>query len=121
LAAAKAVDHHPIILRNQISTFKLKDEPTGLAEKLGCKPKIEEEPYTYCRFCGVFLLKNPKVAAKFWEDKKEKILASGASLIATDCPGCVFQLKANLKKEEKKFRVVHTAQLFAEAGEKNPD
>jgi len=53
--------------------------------------------------------------------KREKILASGASLVATDCPGCVFQLKANLKKEGKKFRVVHTAQLCAEAAEKNPD
>jgi Fe-S oxidoreductase len=78
---------------------------------------LEEEPYSCCGFCGVFSLKNPEISAKFWEDKREKILASGASLIATDCPGCVFQLKANLKKEGKKFRVVHTAQLFAEAAE----
>jgi Fe-S oxidoreductase len=48
-------------------------------------------------------------------DSAANILASGTSLIATDCPGCVFQLKANLTKEGKKFRVFHTAQLFAEA------
>ena len=104
-----------------MNDLKLKDEPGQLLEKLGFKPKLEEEPYTCCGFCGVFSLKNPEISAKFWEDKREKILASGASLVATDCPGCVFQLKANLKKEGKIFRVVHTAQLCAEAAEKNSD
>ena len=46
---------------------------------------------------------------------------AGVSLVATDCPGCVFQMKANLKKEAKKIRVVHTAQLWADAVEKNSD
>jgi len=110
--------HYPC---HYLNDLKLKDEPGRLLEKLGFKPKLEEEPYTCCGFCGVFSLKNPEISAKFWEDKREKILASGASLVATDCPGCVFQLKANLKKEGKKFRVVHTAQLCAEAVEKNPD
>jgi iron-sulfur cluster protein len=110
--------HYPC---HYLNDLKLKDEPGQLLEKLGFKPKLEEEPYTCCGFCGVFSLKNPEISAKFWEDKREKILASGASLVATDCPGCVFQLKANLKKEGKKFRVVHTAQLCAEAAEKNSD
>ena len=110
--------HYPC---HYLNDLKLKDEPGQLLEKLGFKPKLEEEPYTCCGFCGVFSLKNPEISAKFWEDKREKILASGASLVATDCPGCVFQLKANLKKEGKIFRVVHTAQLCAEAAEKNSD
>ena len=110
--------HYPC---HYLNDLKLRDEPGLLLEKLGFKPQLEEEPYTCCGFCGVFSLKNPEISAKFWEDKRKKILASGATLIATDCPGCVFQLKANLKKEGKKFRVVHTAQLCAEAAEKKAD
>ncbi len=110
--------HYPC---HYLNDLKLKEEPARLLEKLGFRPKFEDEPYTCCGFCGVFSLKNPEISAKFWEDKRERILASGTSLIATDCPGCVFQLKANLTKEGKKFRVVHTAQLWAEAAEKNPD
>jgi len=110
--------HYPC---HYLNDLKLKEEPPKLLESLGFKPKLEDEPYACCGFCGVFSLKNPEISAKFWEKKREKILDSGAALVATDCPGCVFQLKANLKKEGKKFRVVHTAQLCADAAEKNPD
>ncbi len=32
-------------------------------------------------------------------------------LIATDCPGCLFQLRAGLKK--KGVDILHTAELFS--------
>jgi len=33
--------------------------------------------------------------------------------IATDCPGCLFQFKANLGNETGSYEVFHTAELFA--------
>lgn len=44
---------------------------------------------------------------------KGKILKMGIPLIATDCPGCLFQLKSGLKEEAPSFDIVHTAVLVA--------
>ena len=55
----------------------------------------------------------------FWEEKKARIEASGETLIATDCPGCVFQLRSGLAASGKDYRVVHTAQLCAEEISRN--
>ncbi len=60
-------------------------------------------------------MKNPEIAARFLENKKARIAESGETLVATDCPGCVFQLKAGLAGGEKKVEVVHTAELVARA------
>jgi Fe-S oxidoreductase len=102
--------HHPC---HSVNDLKLVNEPVTLLESLGFQPKIENEPLACCGFCGVFSLKNPEIAAKLWEDKKLKIRDSGQTLIATDCPGCVFQLKAGLAGAEKKYTVVHAAELCA--------
>jgi L-lactate dehydrogenase complex protein LldF len=88
-------------------------EPLELLGGLGYAPKTEDEPASCCGFCGVFSVKNPEIAAKLWEEKKARIEASGETLIATDCPGCVFQLRSGLADSEKDYRVVHTAELCA--------
>ena len=103
--------HYPC---HYLNDLKLKDEPVKLLESLGYDPKVEREPYACCGFCGVFSFKNPEIAAKLWQDKKQKIEESGQAVVATDCPGCIFQLKTGLSDLEKKYSVVHTAELCAE-------
>ncbi|MGA2588086.1 MAG: LUD domain-containing protein [Candidatus Aminicenantales bacterium] len=103
--------HYPC---HYLNDLKLKDEPLKILRDLGYDPKTENEPYSCCGFCGVFSMKNPEIAAKFWDDKKRKIEESGQTLIATDCPGCILQLKSGLADLEKKYTVVHTAELCAE-------
>jgi len=117
-AEGKVFYHYPC---HYLNDLKLKDEPRELLENLGFEPWIEDEPYSCCGFCGVFSLRNPEIAAKFWEKKQKKIQTSGARLIATDCPGCVFQMKANLGKLGKNYKIVHTAELCAAAARKNSD
>jgi hypothetical protein len=34
-------------------------------------------------------------------------------LVATDCPGCLFQLRSGLKTEAKHVRVYHTAEILS--------
>jgi len=110
-APPEVLYHYPC---HYINDLKLKDEPLELLRRLGFAPKVESEPATCCGFCGVFSLKNPEIASRLWDNKKKKIEESGKTLIATDCPGCVFQLRAGLAGLEKKFTVVHTAELCAE-------
>ncbi|MGB2765015.1 MAG: LUD domain-containing protein [Candidatus Aminicenantaceae bacterium] len=111
----KVFYHYPC---HYLNSLGLKDEPKKMLRALALIPTEEEEPFTCCGFCGVFSLKNPEISANLWEKKKQKILKSEASLIATDCPGCLFQLKANLKTEKQPFKIFHTAELFAKVLER---
>ena len=106
--------HYPC---HYLNALRLRDEPKKILEALAFNPVEEEEPFTCCGFCGVFSLKNPEISASMWEKKKNKILKSQASLIATDCPGCLFQLRANLRNESHPFKIFHTAELYAKVME----
>jgi len=95
-----------------------KDKPRELIQYLGFDLKVEEEPLTCCGFCGIFSFKNPEISARIWERKRQKILENKVNLIATDCPGCLFQLRANLRKEGRPFEILHMAELFSKSLEK---
>lgn len=107
--------HYPC---HYVNELKIQEKPKKLIQALGFKVKEEEEPLTCCGFCGVFSYKNPEISARMWKKKKQNILEQKFDLIATDCPGCLFQLRANLKKENLSFKILHTAELCSEALEK---
>ncbi len=102
-----------------LNTLKLGEEPRKMLQSLGFKPTEEEEPPTCCGFCGIFSIKNPELSARLWEKKKKNILRSEATLIATDCPGCLFQMRACLKKENQLFKIYHSAELYAKVLEQS--
>ena len=106
--------HYPCHSLNELN---LKEEPKRVLEALGFSTKLEDEPYACCGFCGVFTVKNPEISARLWEKKKQKIAKNESPLIATDCPGCLFQLRSGLKK--KGVDIFHTAELFAKVVEQN--
>lgn len=102
--------HYPCHYTNDLG---LREEPIKLLTTLGFNPHQEEEPFTCCGFCGIFAFKNPDISAHIWEKKRRKIEETAISSIATDCPGCLFQLKSNLKSEKTAFKIFHTAELVA--------
>jgi len=101
--------HYPC---HYLNSLKLRDEPKKMLRSLSFDLREEEEPFTCCGFCGVFSLKNPEISARMWEKKRKSIMKSGAGIVATDCPGCLFQLRSNLKKESRPFNILHSAELF---------
>jgi len=104
--------HYPC---HYLNSLHLKEEPLEVLKALGFSPQIEEEPLTCCGFCGVFSWKHPDISARIWQKKHEKIIKYNPSLLATDCPGCLFQLRAELKKIESQIQVFHTSELLANA------
>jgi L-lactate dehydrogenase complex protein LldF len=102
--------HYPCHYLNELG---LEQEPLKLLTSLGFDPVLEETPFSCCGFCGVFSFKNPDLSARMWEKKSQKIKKSRATMIATDCPGCLFQLKSHLSGKESVFNVFHTAELLA--------
>jgi iron-sulfur cluster protein len=105
----KVYYHYPC---HYLNALKLKDEPKKMLKALAFDLKEEEEPYACCGFCGIFSVKNPEISSRMWEEKKKKIIKSGSELVATDCPGCLFQLKTGLKEEIPPFKIFHTAELY---------
>ncbi len=101
----KVFYHYPCHYLNQLG---LEEEPEIILKSLRFLPVKEEEPLTCCGFCGVFSFKNPEISANLWEKKKKKILETEIKLIASDCPGCLFQFKSSLNKG---YQVFHTAEL----------
>ncbi|MFP4081792.1 MAG: LUD domain-containing protein [Candidatus Aminicenantes bacterium] len=108
--------HYPC---HYVNCLELRGEPEKVLRRLGFKPKVEEDPLACCGFCGVFSLKNPDISARLWEKKKQIIEKNKHPLVATDCPGCLFQLRAGLKEGENAFKAFHTAELFARVMEQN--
>ncbi len=104
--------HYPCHTLNE---NKLREEPKKVLEALGYTPQLEEEPFTCCGFCGVFSIKNKEISSHLWKKKKKKIEKNPTALVATDCPGCLFQLRAGLKEKGKHQHVFHTAELFGKS------
>jgi Fe-S oxidoreductase len=108
-AKSKVYYHYPCHYLNELRPG---DTPPLLLRSLGFDLAEQKEPPTCCGFCGVFSARNPEISAHLWDKKKEDILKSGASLVATDCPGCLFQLRSGLKTGAKHIRAYHTAELL---------
>jgi iron-sulfur cluster protein len=102
--------HHPC---HYLADLKLRGRPQELLRSLGFEIASAANPPSCCGFCGVFSIKNPEISAHLWEKKKADILKSGSPLVATDCPGCIFQLRAGLKKDGEAVQAFHTAEIFA--------
>jgi len=108
--------HYPC---HYINSLHLKEEPLEVLKALGFSPQTEEESLTCCGFCGVFSWKHSDISARIWQKKQEKIIKYNPSLLATDCPGCLFQLRAGLKKAESQIQAFHTSELLAKAIKRN--
>lgn len=66
-----------------------------------------------CGFAGTYNFKQPAISAAILDRKLESILAVGAELVATDCPGCILQISGGLKDRRSLMKVFHTAELLA--------
>jgi iron-sulfur cluster protein len=102
--------HYPCHYVNELG---LREEPLILLRAIGYNPVVEQEPYSCCGFSGIFSFKNPELSDHLWKKKEKTIKKLGKTLIATDCPGCLFQFKSCLGKESDSYEIFHTSELFA--------
>ncbi|HBT46686.1 MAG TPA: (Fe-S)-binding protein [Peptococcaceae bacterium] len=69
-----------------------------------------------CGFGGSYALKYPEISLALLEHKLRRIQESGAEVVATDCPGCLIQLRGGLDQKGGSVRVMHTAEILYGAG-----
>lgn len=68
-----------------------------------------------CGSAGTYNLTQPEMARRLGERKAQHIEATGAEAVVTGNPGCVMQIRAALRDRGVDMRVLHTADLLAQA------
>ncbi len=108
----KVTYHDPCHLRTQGIT----KEPRQILMALPQVDFIEmDEAGTCCGLGGTYSVYHYEHSKIIAGQKAEKILSSGAELVATDCPGCIMQLQDGINHTEGRQRAVHILELLAEA------
>ena len=104
--------HDPCHLRNHGIT----KEPRAILKALPQVDFIEmEDAGTCCGLGGTYSVYHYDTSKKIGAKKAGHITASGAELVATDCPGCIMQLQDSINHADEKQRAVHILDLVAEA------
>ena len=68
-----------------------------------------------CGFGGVMRLTHRELSDGIAEEKVTNIIATGASLVATGCPGCRMQIADALRRTGSDVAVLHPVQILEEA------
>lgn len=88
-------------------------EPRELLRLAGYEVVEMSDSNACCGFAGSYSFYYPEVSESILRRKLQNVIAAGASIVATDCPGCLLQLRGGLEKMRKKIRVAHIAELLA--------
>jgi L-lactate dehydrogenase complex protein LldF len=100
---------------HQKRTLRVSEQPRSLLGKMGFQLTEMYESDMCCGMGGSYSLKLPEISAPMLKRKLANIAASGAPLVATDCPGCAMQIRGGLDKAGAETKVRHTAEIVADA------
>ena len=106
--------HDPCHLRRSMNVSR---QPRELIQAGGYELIEMADSDVCCGFAGSYSFSYPEISGGILERKIANIrsaVEAGATVLATDCPGCILQLRGGLDKEGVGMRVCHTAQLVRE-------
>ena len=69
-------------------------------------------PGSCCGGGGISSLKNPAIADELGEARARAVIASGADIVAAECPGCVLQLNNHLRRLGAEARACHGMEII---------
>jgi Fe-S oxidoreductase len=67
-----------------------------------------------CGFGGSYSVDFPEISAEILKKKLDNVEATDATILVTDCPGCVLQLRGGMDKRSAKITVKHIAEILAD-------
>lgn len=106
----KATFHAPCHLCRGLGVH---DAPRNLIRAAGFDYHEADEAEVCCGFGGTFSAKFPELSAQILSKKLDNVERTGASILLTDCPGCIMQLRGGLRKRDSQITVKHTAEALA--------
>jgi len=90
------------------------EAPRALLGDAGLTYLPAEEEDVCCGFGGTFSMKFPELSQELLQKKLDHIAATGAAALATDCPGCIMQIRGGCEREGSTIAVRHVAEFLAE-------
>jgi Fe-S oxidoreductase len=93
-------------------TMKVAEQPRELLQKAGYELAEMFECDMCCGMGGSYSLKLPEISAPILQRKLQNIKATGAPLVAMDCPGCVMQIRGGFDQDGAPVTVRHTVELL---------
>jgi iron-sulfur cluster protein len=91
------------------------DSRALLEMALGREPADVSGAASCCGFAGAFSVDHAEVSEALLADKLAAVSASGAELVALDCPGCLLQIRGGCARKGLKTEIRHTAEVLDEA------
>jgi glycolate oxidase iron-sulfur subunit len=73
------------------------------------------DPSACCGSAGIYNITHPQMADKRLHHKMKNIQATGASVVVTNGPGCLLQLRAAVRERGLDVQIKHISQLVEEA------
>ncbi len=104
----KVTYHSPCHMRN----MGIIEEPRALLNMVADYVPATEEDMC-CGFGGTFSVKFPELSAEIGKKKLKNSEDTGASLVVTDCPGCVMQIRGVATANDSPIKVEHISELLA--------
>lgn len=93
-------------------TLHAEQNPRALLTGGGYQLSELAESDVCCGMGGSYSVKHPEMSGRILARKLENIRRTGAPLVATDCPGCVMQLRGGFDKTGDPVQVRHTVELI---------
>lgn len=110
--------HDPCHLRTQGIT----NEPRELLRALPQVDFVEmEDAALCCGLGGTFTAAHPDLSRAIGDRKIAGLQASGATIIASGCPGCIMQLQDSINRAGLQIKAVHTLELLNQALDELPE
>ena len=89
-------------------------EPRELLEREGFEVVEMADSDACCGFGGETVLRYPELSGSVLKRKLDRIEATGAGIVVTNCTPCVLQLRGGLDKRRSDIKVMHSAELLAQ-------
>lgn len=87
--------------------LKQSEEPRGLLRRLGVE--LSEMPSGCCGLAGTFSLRFSELSGMLLRERAEFFSRTGADILVSSCPGCIFQLSKAIP-QDKVFHIVEVVE-----------
>lgn len=105
--------HDPCHLKKSLG---VSDQPRALIRAAnGYQFREMPEPDACCGMGGSFNLQYYELSAKIGTKKRDQIISTNASVLATGCPACMMQISDMLSRAGDSVAVKHFIEIYAES------
>jgi glycolate oxidase iron-sulfur subunit len=99
----------------------VRDEPRNLLRAIpGLELRELADAHLCCGSAGTYNLDQPVIAASLGKQKVQRVVATGAEVVASGNIGCLTQLAAHLARQGSLIRARHTMQVLRDAYAREP-